>query len=50
MLVRAITTTAHVLYCGVIIIICGSFLKGWYDAHRFDIRNAVSNARMKIGL
>ena len=50
MLISMLAKTALTLYCIVVIILCGSFLKQWYDSYRWGISNAISNIRMKIGL
>lgn len=50
MLIHVLGKTALTLYYSVVIILCGSFLKQWYDFYRCDISNAVDNIRMKIGL
>lgn len=42
--------TAGVMYCAVVIIICGTFLKTWYDMNSWRIKCGVANIRSKIGL
>lgn len=41
---------AGVLYCSLVIVVCGSFLKSWYDLHSFRIKCGIANIRSKIGL